>query len=250
MAYLVAFSIKDDLSVVRDSSPELWRQVRRYNLPVQLALAAAEEIAAAATDRSTAEIISLAPCQPGSGDLFRWSEGITERLRTGSVGDTRMNPTHTLHVVDNLAMSVFAIAHRNREYCLGLGGAAGQAWAALEIVVDRLAAGLQAEALVMAGDQKLTTDHSTGVGVALLFSASPRRYDGRNVRLLSVRRRRHPHRDKVVPHSANGLRDWLHTIEMQGSERLSYVVPFEHSDGIDEVTVDTEVSECAAATVY
>src|SRR5262245_62299319 len=92
MAYLVASSIKNDLSIVRES-PELWRHVRRYNLPVQLALAAVEDIVAAATDPSTAGIVSLAPCQPGSTELFRWSEVIVERVRCGALGDTRMNPT-------------------------------------------------------------------------------------------------------------------------------------------------------------
>src|SRR5262245_53781865 len=202
MAYLVASSIKNDLSIVRES-PELWRHVRRYNLPVQLALAAVEDIVAAAADPSTAGIISLAPCQPGSTDLFRWSEVVVERLRGGALGDTRMNPTHTLHVVDNLAMSAFAIAHRNQAYCLGLGGAAGQVWAALEAVNDRLEQSLLSEAFLIAGDQELGRDAATGLGIAILFSASPRLYRGRLVQLLGIERRRHLHRDKVVAHSAN-----------------------------------------------
>ena len=41
MVYLVASAQCDDLQRIREATPELWRQVRRYNQPVQLALAAA-----------------------------------------------------------------------------------------------------------------------------------------------------------------------------------------------------------------
>ena len=44
MVYLVASAQESDLARVREAKPELWRQVRRYNQPVQLALAAAEEV--------------------------------------------------------------------------------------------------------------------------------------------------------------------------------------------------------------
>ncbi|HYK20845.1 MAG TPA: hypothetical protein VEV42_08930, partial [Pyrinomonadaceae bacterium] len=131
MIYLVASAQKTDLLSVRDSAPELWRQVRRYNQPVQLALAAADEVMRFSEDPSTAAVISLAPCQPGSADLYRWGSVVTAGMASGSLGNLRMNPTQTLHAVDNLALSAFAIAHRNRSYCLGLGGAAGQAWCGL-----------------------------------------------------------------------------------------------------------------------
>src|SRR6185503_16771606 len=150
MVYLVAAAQQDDLARVREEKPELWRQVRRYNLPVQLALAAADDVMRFSQDSSTAAIVSLAPCQPGSADLYRWGHVVTSGMASGSLGNMRMNPTQTLHAVDNLAMSAFAIAHRNHAYCLGLGGAAGQAWSGIEAVDERLDAGLEVESLLMA----------------------------------------------------------------------------------------------------
>jgi len=131
MVYLVASAQRNDLLSIRESSPELWRQVRRYNQPVQLALAAAEDVIRFSKDPSQTAVISLAPCQPGSADLYRWGNVVTAGMATGTLGNLRMNPTQTLHAVDNLAMSAFAISHGNRAYCLGLGGAAGQAWCGL-----------------------------------------------------------------------------------------------------------------------
>src|SRR5688572_13491068 len=124
--YLVAAAQRNDLQTVRELSPEIWRQVRRYNLPVQLALAAAHDVIRTSQDPSSVALISLAPCQPGSADLYRWGHVVTAGMSTGTLGNLRMNPTQTLHAVDNLALSAFAIAHSNRSYCLGLGGAAGQ----------------------------------------------------------------------------------------------------------------------------
>ena len=245
MTYLVAAAVKDDLNAIRQSAPELWRQVRRYNLPVQLALAAAEEVISSALDPGRAAVISLAPCQPGSADLYRWGKVVTAGMGEGNLGDTRMNPTQTLHAVDNLAMSAFAIMHGNHAYCLGLGGAAGQAWAALEAVHERLGEGHETEALLMAGDQDCAEDWATGIGVALLFSASPRPFGntGQAVRLISIERQRKLDGSHVVPHAAAGLYGLLSAIAGHHSgTRFSYVVPTEHSDGVDEVTVRLEVT--------
>ena len=176
MTYLIAAAQENDLTRVRAEKPELWRQVRRYNKPVQLALAAAEEVMRSSLDPSTAAVISLAPCQPGSADLYSWGNVVTSGMATRTIGNLRMNPTQTLHAVDNLAMSAFAIAHRNHAYCLGLGGAAGQAWCGLEAVHERLNAGLEEEALLMAGDQDAAEDAAPGLGVALLFSVRARPY--------------------------------------------------------------------------
>src|SRR6185295_2141913 len=197
MVYLVAAARDDDLARVREAKPELWRQVRRYNQPVQLALAAADEVMRYSKNPSTAAVISLAPCRPGSADLYRWGHVVTSGMASGSLGNLRMNPTQTLHAVDNLAMSAFAIAHRNQAYCLGLGGAAGQAWCGLEAVYERLNAGLEEEALLMAGDQDAAEDGAPGLGVALLFSTRAQR-----VRLVSVSRS--PAIVDVVPHAARG----------------------------------------------
>jgi hypothetical protein len=254
MTYLVASSVRTDIAVVRESAPALWRQIRRFNLPVQLALAAAEDVTAAASSVSNTAIISVAPCHSGSTDLFRWSELVVQRFVEGNLGDMRMNPTHTLHVVDNLAMSAMAIAHRNQAYCLGLGGAAGQAWAALEAVESRLARGEESEVLLIAGEQHCTRDGETGEGVALLFSASPKSYrngtDIRcHVRLLGIERQSGSGREAVVPDSAGGLRRLLDALESRGAGQLGYSVPSQDSDGLDTIHIRMEVSECAAAAV-
>jgi len=233
MVYLVAAAQESDLGRVRDQKPELWRQVRRYNKPVQLALAAADEVMKSSQDPSTAAVISLAPCQPGSADLYSWGHIVTSGMASGTLGNLRMNPTQTLHAVDNLAMSAFAIAHGNHAYCLGFGGAAGQAWCGLEAVHERLNAGFEEEALLMAGDQDAAEDGSAGLGVALLFSTHPP--SGRCVRLVSILRS--PTIVDVVPHAANGLAALLSFIGQHRSGVLSYVVPPEHTDGFSNVTV-------------
>ena len=241
MIYLVAAAQRDDLERVRGETPELWRQVRRYNKPVQLALAAANEVMKFSQNASTAAVVSLAPCQPGSADLYRWGNVVTSGMASGTLGNMRMNPTQTLHAVDNLAMSAFAIAHRNHAYCLGLGGAAGQAWCGLEAVVERLSAGNEEEALLMAGDQDAAEDEAPGLGVALLFSvhARPCAPLARRVRLLSIVRQ--PQLAEVKPHAANGLAAmWSAVARSNGS--LSYVVPAEHTDGASGVTINLEVS--------
>jgi len=237
MPYLVASSQRDDLQVVRESSPELWRQVRRYNQPVQLALAAARDVIQHSSDPSAAAVISLAPCQPGSADLYRWGHVVTAGMSSGTLGNLRMNPTQTLHAVDNLALSAFAIAHGNRSYCLGLGGAAGQAWCGLEAVVERLEAGGEEEALLIAGDQDAAEDGAPALGVALLFSTRAKPYLGRIVKLTGISRHkeRAPH---VVPHAAKGLASLLSAIADGVS---SYAVPSEHTDGLSDVTITLEI---------
>lgn len=237
MVYLVAAAQQGDLARVREEKPELWRQVRRYNQPIQLALAAADDVMKFAHDASSAAVISLAPCQPGSADLYRWGSVVTAGMASGTLGNMRMNPTQTLHAVDNLAMSAFAIAHGNHAYCLGLGGAAGQAWCGLEAVVERLDAGFEEETLLMAGDQDAAEDGAAGLGVALLFSVHAR---PSSVRLVSVMRKRQI--SDVKPHAANGLAGMLSSLAQCSRGPLSYVVPAEHTDGFSGVTVNLEVS--------
>ena len=242
MTYLIAASEQWDLARVREQNPELWRQVRRYNKPVQLALAAAEDVMRFSEDPSSAAVISLAPCQPGSADLYKWGHVVTSGMASGTLGNLRMNPTQTLHAVDNLAMSAFAIAHRNHAYCLGLGGAAGQAWCGIEAVHERLDAGREEEALLMAGDQDAAEDEAPGRGVALLFSTRAKPYPPLNriVRLVSIARS--PTIVDVVPHAANGLAGLLSSIAKHGTGVLSYAVPPEHTDGFSNVTVTLEIS--------
>jgi len=242
MFYLVAAAQENDLTRVRQEKPELWRQVRRYNQPVQLALAAADEVMKSAHDASTAAVVSLAPCQPGSADLYRWGDVVTSGMASGTLGNMRMNPTQTLHAVDNLAMSAFAIAHRNHAYCLGLGGAAGQAWCGLEAIIERLDSGLEEEALLLAGDQDAAEDDAAGLGVALLFSVHARPYSElrRRVRVLSIFRTRNF--SDAVPHAANGLAALLAAIGKCSSGTVMYVVPPKHTDGFSSVTVNLELS--------
>ncbi|HEX6045013.1 MAG TPA: hypothetical protein VFZ22_11030 [Pyrinomonadaceae bacterium] len=239
MVYFIASSQRSDLRRVRESSPELWRQVRRYNQPVQLALAAAEDVMQHSADPSSVAVISLAPCQPGSADLYRWGHVVTAGMSSGTLGNLRMNPTQTLHAVDNLALSAFAIAHGNRAYCLGLGGAAGQAWCGLEAVCERLAYGAEEEALLMAGDQDAAEDGAPALGVALLFSVRSKPYAplGRVVKLVEVSRTKE-RAPRVEPHAANGLAGLLSAI---AAGQLSYAVPPEHTDGFSGVTVTMEI---------
>lgn len=251
--YLVASSVRSDIAAVRESGA-LWRQIRRYNVPAQLALAAAEDVVPSAACVSKAAIVSVSPCHSGSTDLLRWSEVMVQRFLDGRLGDTRMNPTHTLHVVDNLAMSAFAIAHRNQAYCLGLGGAPGQAWAALEAVASRLEENREPEAFLIAGEQRCTREGETGEGVALLFSSSPRPYRDqssvpRYVRLLGIERGNRVDRQAAAPDSAAGLRRLLSALEQHRAGAVAYSVPHEDSDGIDAVTVEMEITECVPAVV-
>lgn len=246
MAYLVASAERRDLAEIRVGSPEIWRRVRRYNLPVQLALGSAFDVAEAAADISTAALISLAPCRPGSAELYRWGPVAAAGIAKGRLGDVRLNPTLTLHAVDNLALSAFAITCGNRAYCLGLGGAAGQAWCALEAVLERLDSGLESEALLMAGDQQKFEDElAGGAGVALLFSSAPRRYIrlGRLLRIVAVERSPGPVRSRVIPDAVAGLSGLLRGLTRIPAGITEYLVPPAHCDGIDSVRIVIDVED-------
>lgn len=241
MTYLVAFAEHRDLAAIRRSLPETWRRVRRYNLPVQLALAAAEDVMAASTDPKSVVVISLAPCQPGSAELYRWGDVVTSRMLNGTLGDLRMNPTQTLHAVDNLAMSAFAITLGNHADCLGLGGAAGQAWSGLEAVMERIEDGAE-EVLLMAGDQDQASEAAEGLGIALLFSNSARPFAPvhRPVRLIRIDRHSTDRPSAVTPHAANGLSDLVSAVASHQSSTIAHEVPPQHTDGNSSVTVVME----------
>ena len=253
MAYLVAAAEQRDLGAIQKSSPETWRRVRRYNLPIQLALAAAEEVMLASRDPKSAVVISLAPCQPGSADLYRWGDVVISGMTSGTLGDLRMNPTQTLHAVDNLAMSAFAIAYGNQAECLGLGGAAGQAWCGLEAVIEKLdwsntsetaaSENSPEEVLLMAGDQERTEESAAGIGVAMLFSKTKQSYAplGRPVRLIRIERRSQVCVSNVLPHAAAGLCELIAAIKNQKQGLLSYDVPVEQTDGICSVNIVVEI---------
>jgi len=249
MAYLVASAERRDLRAIQESSPETWRRVRRYNLPIQLALAAAEEVITTSRDPSAAMVVSLAPCQPGSADLYRWGDVVTSGMASGTLGDLRMNPTQTLHAVDNLAMSAFAITYGNQAECLGLGGAAGQAWCGLEAVMEKLdgvaadqSVGTE-EVLLMGGDQDATDESAAGIGVALLFSKDARPYLplGRTVRVVRIGRTVQPYISNIRPHAATGLCELLVAIGKQKQGYLSYDVPREQTDGYSSIIIVVEI---------
>jgi hypothetical protein len=238
--YLIQSARCDDPAELK-GRPELWRRVRRFNLPVQLAVAAGEEAAAAAEDPARAALISLAPHHSGSPELFdiirsldiTAGGGDGARLRT-----PHFNPVVTLHAVDNLALSALAITLGNQAYGLGLGGGAGQGWVALEVAWERLAAGRETEALVVAGDQDAGVD--AGLAVALLFARRPAPYPplGRAVRLVAVNRepamtieRGEP---EAEPHAAAGLAALLTALgKVSTTGQWIYRVPAEHGDGLD-----------------
>jgi hypothetical protein len=245
MTYLVASAVRAWPAELNGGQPRLQRDFRRFNVPVQLALAAAADIVGAAEDPGTMAVVSLAPCQNGSPELSRWAETAIAAGSDGRFGATRMNPTHTLHVIDNLALSAFVIAHQSDGYCLGVGGAPGQAWCALESVCERLAGEWEREALLMAGDQARAKDASGSMGVALLFSTRPRPYAplGLPVDLVGIDRQRRPMPEPLSSHAAEGLCGFLGALARPGQRagRFVYLVPDEHTDGIDQVTLAVEI---------
>ncbi|UCE04634.1 MAG: hypothetical protein JSW07_13530 [bacterium] len=241
--YLVAAARLSDITIIQKNIPLLWRQIRRYNLPVQLALAAAEEIASEADDISTAAIISLAPCQAGSPELFNWGDAIVSSLNNGFVGNLRMNPIHTLHAVDNLALSAFAIQHDNHAYGLGLGGSAGQAWCGLETIYEYFQRNNLNEALLMAGDQDMVKNSCTALGIAMLFSYHCRPYQllKRPVKIINIKRDRLRYFVSPIPHAADGLSQLLTAIHQHKKRKFLYTVPEKHGNGIEQITIIGEL---------
>ena len=232
--YLIRSALWNDPAELKHR-PELWHRVRRFNLPAQLAVAAGEEVAAAAEDPARLALLSLAPFHSGSPELFAAirsldTGGNGARLRTPHV-----NPVLTLHAVDNLALSALAISLGNQAYGLGLGGGAGQAWVAFEVASERLAESRETEALVVAGDQDAGSE--SGLAVALLFSRRAQLYPGldKAVRLVTVNRPPAPDREQgVEPHAAAGLAALLTALAgVSATGRWVYQVPVEHSDGRD-----------------
>ncbi|MEJ7599634.1 MAG: hypothetical protein WKG01_17135 [Kofleriaceae bacterium] len=227
--YLVASAVVDDLAALR--AGPLWRDVRRFNAPIQLAIAAG-----LAVGRTSSEValISLAPCQTGSPALHRWVHDIA----SGAPG-VRMNPTHTLHAVDNLALSVLSIRLEARGYGMGLGGAPGMLWSALELVLERG----DPEVIVVAGDQQTGHEDSAASAIALRFAreAAPPQPLGRTVRLVAVERTRAPS-ERITPHAAAGGCAWLAAVAGYGPGHARYRVPAQDGDGLDAIELLVEVA--------
>src|SRR5256885_14093928 len=109
MIYLVAAAERRSADQLPDEPARLRRDFRRFNLPVQLALAAATDVLPAAEDPASMAVVSLAPCQNGSPELYRWAEAAIAAGSAGRVGAARVKPTHKLHLIHNLPLSAFAI---------------------------------------------------------------------------------------------------------------------------------------------
>jgi hypothetical protein len=242
--YLIRSACCDDQAALQ-ARPELWRRVRRFNLPVQLAVAAAEEVAAGAADPARAALLAFAPCRSGSPELFDAIRALDTQGDGAPLRTPRVNPVVTFHAVDNLALSALAITLGNQAYGLGLGGAAGQGWAALEIAHERLGEGREEEALVVAGEQDAAC--GSGRGVALLFSRRAAVYPplGKTARLAAVRRSP-GEPSPAEPDAAAGLAALLAEIAaLAGGAapgRWVYPVPAAHGDGRDRLELVWDVT--------
>jgi hypothetical protein len=260
--WIAATAVERDVSRIAAEQPELWREVRRFNLPVKLALASAHRLVGALSRPRQARLIGLAPCRPGSPELRAISRELDAGFARGSCDRLRVNPIYTLHAIDNLALSALAIRLENREACLCLGGAAGQGFAALEqaieeLATDRDAPGAVDEVMLFGGDQSDAswrgerTDReridADAVGVAIVLSARPHR-----VRLLAVERspRRaataaehvRPAGETPVAHAAAGLARWLEALAAAPPGVHRYAVPACDGDGLDDLAIVAEVA--------
>lgn len=207
------------------------RDLRRFNAPIQLAVAAAHEVLAHAVAPSEAALISLAPCQSGSPELHDW----IRKCASGTA--PKVNPTWTLHAVDNLALSVLAIAIANHAWGRSLGGAAGMVWTALEMCGER---GEQ-EVVVLGGDQQTALQPSPGTAFAMLFARekTPFVHSGRPARLLGVERT--ARRAEPSPHAAAPALAMLAALRDAPVGRFTYAVPPADGDGHDAIAVHWEV---------
>lgn len=246
MTFLTTSAIEHNLSTVKENSPKVWRQVRRFNLPVQLALAAAHRVMAYATDPSQVALISIAPCQNGSPAIFRLGHAFIDRLENNINDEFRINPTYSLHVIDNLALSSLSIAFKNHAYCLGLGGAPGQVWAGLEVVQDVLASGRATEALLMAGDQESSENLTeSGTGVAALFTKhkTPYEHNGKYIQIKNLDSSETDECFSVKPHSADGLAAFIEEIVNRTQNgRFLYSVPHQETDGHNNISIEMEIT--------
>jgi hypothetical protein len=241
MPYLIAAAAVPSPVSPEQFAPAIWRQVRQFNLPVQLALAAAEEVIVHAARPEEIGVISVAPNEPGSYELNAWIKQVhARRPEAGAL--LRMKPTHTLHMVDNLALSSFAISHGNHAECLGLGGAPGQVWVALEVLLEWFAADRVTEALLITGDQTDAKQRDiAGLGVAWLFAREPRP-DQRSQRLAGVDRASAPdRRASVCAEAARGLMQLANALSVAPAGDFRYAVPDDRTDGMDRIGLRWEI---------
>lgn len=251
--WIAAHAIERDVGRIATDHPALWREIRRFNLPVKLALAAAERVIGSLERPSHARLLALAPCRPGSPELRAISRELDAGFSRGSCDQLRVNPIYTLHAIDNLALSAVAIRLENRAPATCFGGAAGQAFAALEHVLDELAlsadpgAGDAAgDVLIFGGDQSDASwrgepSDAEACGVAIVLSARPHR-----IRLVAIERgplgaERTGAGEPPVPHAVRGLARWLEALADAPAGTHRYHVPARDGDGIDPLEIIVEV---------
>jgi hypothetical protein len=242
MMWIAAAAIERDLEPIARERPALWRDIRRFNAPVKLALAAADRIRPAIARPAEVTLVALAPCRPGSPELRKISRELDAAFATPErAGPLRVNPIYTLHAIDNLGLSAFAIGLGNHAPAVCLGGAVGQAWSALEHARDALAEGAT-EVVVFGGDQSDAAwrgEAASGeLGVALVLSASPAVTS--RVRVLAIERERAP--AAAAPHAVSGLAGWIEALAAASPGRFHYAVPEVDGDGVDRITVVAEVA--------
>ncbi|HTL36777.1 MAG TPA: hypothetical protein VL326_26765 [Kofleriaceae bacterium] len=248
--FIAAWAVERDVTRIATDHPALWREIRRFNLPVKLALAAAQRVLPALESAKTARLIGLAPCRPGSPELRSISRDLDAGFARGSTKDLRVNPIYTLHAIDNLGLSALSIRIENRAPVSCLGGAAGQAWEALDEAMQLLASGEVTEVLVFGGDQSDASWKGEGAGaggapdaeacgVALVLTAKPQRMKLVGIERTQARARTGsdaPTGERLAPkpHAARGLAAWL------SASQSRYVVPDDDGDGIDRIALITE----------
>lgn len=254
MSWLVAHAVERDPARIAAEQPALWREIRRFNLPVKLALAAAHRVVPAIERPAEALLVGVAPRRPGSPELRKISHDLDVAFESPG-GQLRVNPIYTLHAVDNLALSALSLALGNRAACVNIGAGAGQAWVALEHALEHMTDA----AIVFAGDQgqaswrgEADPDNELGVAIAL----SRTRSVGARVRVVAIERadgsgaiqrsgdpiQRGEGGGEAMPHSARGLAAWLAALATAPAGRFAYEVPARDGDGLDRITIIAEVS--------
>jgi hypothetical protein len=246
MMWLVASAIEREPERIAREQPALWRDIRRFNLPVKLALAAADRIVPALARPAEATLVGLAPCRPGSPELRKISRDLDAAFaQPEQAGPLRVNPIYTLHAIDNLALSALSIRIGNRSPAVCLGGAAGQAWSALEHAGEAIAEGAH-EVVVFGGDQSDASwrGEDAGdveVGVAIVLSAH--RTSSTRAQIVAIERDRGTTTPSHVrPHAGAGLARWLDALAAAPPGRFAYAVPMIDDDGVDRITVLAEVA--------
>ena len=252
--WIDAHAIDRDVARIATDDPVLWREIRRFNLPVKLALAAAQRVSGSLVRPSHTRLVALAPCRPGSPELRAISRDADAGLARGACGQLRVNPIYTLHAIDNLALSALAIRLENREPAVCFGGAAGQAFVALEYAMDELAASggsgvieAAGDVLIVGGDQGEASlrgepGDAEACGVAIVLSTRPHR-----VRLVAIERT--PIGDlgraagePPAPHAVRGIARWLDALADAPAGTHRHRVPTRDGDGIDQLAIVVEVA--------